>query len=210
MSINMDDQINENPISEIVVGMKYGCLQVLDNGSEYSHSIDSKIFNVNEEKAEFIKAIKQNKLVQKDHMYWNGGQTIMTPAYVYEPVNFETRSSTIAVDEFDKEISRLLKEKEIKHYKCKCRKCGKIRFYSAYTLQTKPAVCYKPIYCSSVFTYSTRAADATYRKIEKYKNNESVCLVDFKEKVAPSEEYCDKWNESRQKELIKKQKKKLR
>lgn len=203
ISMTIDNPIEENPIIEMSVGMKCGCLQILDEGYEYLQSIDLQISNINNEKADFIKAIEDNKLVQKNWQGWNGKKTIITPAYIYKPINFETNHESVPVDEFDKAISRLLNAKEIKHYKCKCRKCGKIRFYSTDTLQTEPKVCYRPIYCSSQHTYSVRAQNATYRKRKQYESNESVCLVHSKDDVIPSEEYCDKWNDTRKKELLK-------
>lgn len=192
VSMIIDAPIEENPIIEMPVGMKCGCLQILDEGHEYLQSIDLQISNIKNEKADFIKAIEDNKLVQENRHGWDS----ITPAYVYKPINFETSLKTVTVDEFDETISRLLKAKEIKHYKCKCKKCGKIRFYSADTLKTEPKVCYKPIYCSSQHTYSIKAQNATYRKRKQYESNESVCLVYSRGDVIPSEEYCEKWNET--------------
>lgn len=203
ISMAMDASVEEKPIMALSVGMKCGCLQILDEGHEYLQSIDLQISNIKHEKEDFVKAIEDNKLVQKNWQGWDGKKPKITPAYIYKPKNFETIHESVPVDEFDKAISGLLKAKEIKHYKCKCTKCGKIRFYSADTLQTEPKVCYKPIYCSSQHTYSVRAQNATYRKREKYENNESVCLVYSRDEVIPSGEYCEKWNETRKKELLK-------
>ena len=114
ISMTIDDPVEENPIMEISVGMKCGCLQILDEGYEYLQSIDLQISNINNEKADFIKAIKDNKLVQKNWQGWNGKKTIITPAYIYKPINFETNHESVPVDEFDKAISGLLKAKEIK------------------------------------------------------------------------------------------------
>lgn len=194
--------IKENPI-KISIGMKYGCLQILDEGYEYLQLIDSKISNIRIEQADFIQAIEAKKLVQQNRYGWNGRETIITPAYVYKPINFETYLTTITVDDFKAEIIKLSKEKEKRHYKCRCIKCGKIRFYSADTLQTNPSFCYKPIYCSSKYYHSTRAQNANYSKRERYKNNESVCLIDNKDNIIPSEKYCGKWNEVKEKELKK-------
>ena len=188
---------------DVTVGMKCGCLQVLDDGSEYLQVMENRISNIKEEKAEFLQAVEKGKYDRRDWHGWNGGKTIITPAYIYKPINFEVYGDSVTVDDFDKAVSKLLKEKEIKHHKCKCRKCGKIRYYSEETLQTEPKVCYKPIYCSSKFTYSVRANNANYNKRKKYENDESVCLVDNRDEVIPAAEYCDAWNEKRNKELLK-------
>lgn len=188
---------------DVTVGLKCGCLQVLDDGAEYLQVVEERISNINEEKAEFLQAVEKGKYDRRDRHGWNGGETIITPAYIYKPINFEVYGDSVAVDDFDKAVSKLLKEKEIKHHKCKCRKCGKIRYYSEETLQTEPKVCYKPVYCSSKFTYSVRANNANYNKRKKYENNESVCLVDNRDEVIPAAEYCDAWNEKRNKELLK-------
>lgn len=94
--------------------------------------------------------------------------------------------------------------KRIIKYKCQCRKCGKTRYYSFETLQTNPHYCYRPIYCSSRFSYSIRVRNGTYHKLRKYEGDETVILVDNKDDVVPSEEYCGKWNAKRKKEIDKK------
>lgn len=189
--------------SDVTVGMKFGCLQVLDEGEEYLQVMSEFFFNVKQEKENFVKASEEGKYKCKDHYGWNGGETVITPAYEYKPVNFEVHGESVTVSDFDKAIANLIIDKKIKHYKCKCRKCGKIRYYSAETLQTEPRVCCKPIYCSSKCTYSVRANNANYNKKKKYENDESVCLVNDKNDVVPADKYCDSWNEKRKKELIK-------
>ena len=126
-------------------GEKYGCLEIMDEGEEYAHIIDTKI-----DKSE------------------------------------------------DKH-----KERAVKKYKCKCRKCGKIRYYTEETILTEPRFCYYPLYISDIFTYSTRASNATYRKRQRYQNNETVYFVSDKNDLKPSDEYCDKWNEKKNKEITK-------
>lgn len=198
--------IIDTPIEriDVTVGMKCGCLQILDDGSEYLQVMETRISNIKEEKAGFLLAVEKGKYDRRDRHGWNGvGKTIITPAYIYKPINFEVYGDSVTVDDFDKAVSKLLKEKEIKHHKCKCRKCGKIRYYSEETLQTEPKVCYKPVYCSSKFTYSVRANNANYNKRKKYENDESVCLVDNRDEVISAAEYCDAWNEKRNKELLK-------
>lgn len=195
----------DTPVEKIDVtaGMKFGCLQVLDEGAEYLQVMDERISNIKEEKAEFVKAAEEGRYKRSDWHGWNGSETVITPAYIYKPINFEVYGDSVAVSQFDEAVARLLKDKEIKHYKCQCKKCGKIRYYSEETLQAKPMVCYKPVYCSSKFTYSVRANNANYNKRKKYEKDESVCLVDDKDAVIPAEEYCDAWNDKRRKELIK-------
>lgn len=188
---------------DVIVGMNCGCLRVLDDGAEYLQVMENRISNIKEEKAKFLQAVEKGEYDRRDWHGWNGRKTIITPAYIYNPINFEVYGDSVTIDDFDKAVSKLLKEKEIKHYKCKCKKCGKIRYYSKETLQTEPKVCYKPVYCSSKFTYSVRANNANYNKRKKYENDESVCLVDNRDEVIPAAEYCDAWNEKRNKELLK-------
>lgn len=182
--------IEEPERIDILVGVKCGCLQVLDDGAEYLQVMDIRISNIREEKTGFVKAVEEDRLVHKEDWY-NLEKNIVTPAYVYKPINFKVYSDSVSISDFDEAISRLLREKEIKHYKCVCKKCGKIRYYSDETLQTQPKFCYRPMYCSSRFTYSS----ANYEKKKKYE--ESVCLVDSKDAIIPAEEYCDSWNEKR-------------
>ena len=82
VSMIIDAPIEENPIIEMPVGMKCGCLQILDEGHEYLQSIDLQISNIKNEKADFIKAIEDNKLVQENRHGWDS----ITPAYVYKPI----------------------------------------------------------------------------------------------------------------------------
>ena len=188
---------------DVMVGMKCGCLQVLDDGEEYRKIIEKRISNIEEEKKNFLQAVEKGEYARRDWHGWNGEKSIITPAYLYKPVNFEVYGDSVTIADFEKVISSLHKEKEIIHYKCKCRKCGKIRYYSERTLKTEPKVCYKPMYCSSKFTYSIKASNANYNKRRGYENNEAVCLVDNKDKIVPATDYCDAWNEKRSKELIK-------
>lgn len=188
---------------DISIGVKCGCMLVLDDGAEYLQVMDSHISNIKEEKEKFVQAIQNDELAHKDWYGWNGEKTVITPAFVYKPVSFECYHDSVREQDFDEVISQLIKDKEVKHYKCQCKKCGKIRYFSDETLQTQPKVCCKPMYCSSMHKYSIRAQNATYRKIQKYKNNESVRLVDTKDAVITADEYCDSWNEKRTKELIK-------
>ena len=189
---------------DVTVGMKFGCLQILDEGAEYLQVMDERISNIKEEKAEFVASMEEGEYTHQDRFRVNDGASIRIPAFVYQPINFEVYGNSVAVSEFDEAIAKLLRDKEITHYKCRCRKCGKIRYYSEETLRTEPKFCYKPLYCSSKFTYSTRSYNANYNKRKKYEKNESVCLVDDRDTVIPAEEYCNAWNDMRKKDLVKK------
>ena len=183
--------------------MKYGCLQVLDNGAEYLKILDSQIASIEAEKIKFVQIVKEGKVACKNQYGWNGEKTIVTLAYVYKPVSFESYKDCVNICDFEKAVLRLAEKKKTKHYKCQCKKCEKIRYYSEETLLTQPKVCYRPMYCASPYRYSSSAQNATYRKRQKYKNNESVDLVQTKDAVIPSEKYCDSWNKKKKKELVK-------
>lgn len=185
------------------IGTKYGCLEVINDDSEYIISINTKISDISDEKNIFIKLIEEGNLKRDDWYGWNGEREVITPAYIYKPRHFSTYHKSVRERDFDEAIEELVRRKQTKRYKCKCRKCGKIRFYTLDTLQTNPQYCLRPMYCSEKFTYSVKSANATYRRKQKYKNDESVKLVGNKYDVIPQEEYCDKWNEKRNKELRK-------
>ena len=59
----------DTPVEKIDVtaGMKFGCLQVLDEGAEYLQVMDERISNIKEEKAEFVKAAEVS-----DGTLWEG------------------------------------------------------------------------------------------------------------------------------------------
>lgn len=183
------------------VGEKYGCLMILDEGEEYAQLIDAQIDNICKEKAEFEKLIKNGKLKRRDRC---STDFVYTPAYSYDPKSFSTVYASIQVADFDKAIEDKRKKQTIKKYKCKCRKCGKIRYYTEETIRTEPNFCYYPLYFSDKHTCSTRASNAAYRKRLKFENNETICPVSDMIDYVPSEEYCDKWNEKRRKEQAKK------
>lgn len=182
---------------DVVEGAKYGCLQVLDDGAEFLQVVQERISNIKEEKEEFLRGVKKVTKIEETE------KQIIEPRDVYKPVDLAVCGNLFKLDSYDQSIKELLRKKEIKHYKCRCRKCGKIRYYSEETLQTEPKVCCKPVYCSSRFTYSIKANNANYNKRKKYENNEAVCLVNDKEDVIPADEYCSAWNDKREKELFK-------
>lgn len=177
------------------VGEKYGCLMILDEGEEYAQLIDAQIDNICKEKAEFEKLIKNGKLKRRDRC---SADFVYTPAYSYDPKSFSTVYASIQVADFDKAIEDKSKEQTIKKYKCKCRKCGKIRYYTEETIQAKPTFCYRPVYISTKYTYSTSASNSRYRKEQRYQNDETVNLVGDMDLVSP-DEYCGKWIEKQAK-----------
>lgn len=184
-----------------LVGLKFGCLEILDDGSEYPIVINEKISCIRDEKVEFISALQVGKL-EHQNAYCSDGTSI--PGGIYCPRTFEAYSDRVDANDFDREVTRLLKTCEIPHYKCKCSKCGKIRYYTWDTLQANPQYCLRPMYLTQKHFYSNRAANATANKRDKYENNESVLFVNDKSKVIASDEYCEKWND-RQNAKLKKQ-----
>lgn len=191
-------------MNDVSTGMKYGCLEVLDDGVEYIKVLDVKIENIEEEKADFLESVQKGELVNEGLRDWIGNEWRDSQAFIYHPKNFNSNVDFVRISDFDDYVSKLKKAKEKKHYKCRCRKCGKLRYYTRETLLTEPDVCCKPLYCSATYTYSVKAQNATYKKKQKYANNESVILVPSKDEVIPNEMYCDTWNEKKRKELIKK------
>ena len=185
--------------------MRFGCLIVQDEGDEFLNLIDKKISMISEEKAEFICAVKEGRLKRKDRDSYNGTEHTPIPAYIYNPNTFNILiGDTTAENDFDVAISKCEEKKIEKHYKCTCRKCGKTRYYTNETLKTLPQYCKRPMYCSGRHTYSNRARNATHRKRDKYDSNEAVELVFDKAEVAPSEKYCESWNQKKQEELDRK------
>ena len=170
-------------VIELMVGERYGCLDVLDDGSDYFQLIESQILEIKIEKKDFIKAARNGELKRDDWHGWNG-KHVITPAYIYDPVSFSLvyHRESIREKDFDEAIERLQLDSKTKHFKCRCRKCGKTRYYTLETLQTNPQFCLKPLYCSEKGR-SVRALDAAYNKKQKYKNNESVRLVSDKNEV---------------------------
>lgn len=67
---------------DVKVGMKFGCLQILDDGTEYLQMKETCILDIKEEKMEFLQAVKEGKYVRRDWTGWDGGKTIVTPIYI--------------------------------------------------------------------------------------------------------------------------------
>lgn len=73
---------NQKESLVVFIGKKFGCLQALDDGTEYLQAIDDKISDIK-----------------------NGSDSATK----------------------NKAIEQLIKRKSVKHYKCRCEKCNKIR-----------------------------------------------------------------------------------
>lgn len=54
------------------IGTKYGCLEVINDDSEYIISINTKISDISDEKNIFIKLIEEGNLKRDDWYGWNG------------------------------------------------------------------------------------------------------------------------------------------
>ena len=89
---------------------------------------------------------------------------------------------------------------------CKC-KCGKISSFNKETLDSNPKYCKYPVFISNTMTYNVKANNATYRKKQKYKNLKNVVIVHDKKSCLPNENYCELWNQYKQKAKQKKHKK---
>ena len=50
---------------DVMVGMKYGCLQVLDDGEEYRKIIEKRISNIEEEKKNFLQAVEKVNMLEE-------------------------------------------------------------------------------------------------------------------------------------------------
>jgi hypothetical protein len=191
-------------LTNISMGDSFGCLTVIDDTNSYYDMIDAKISAIKAEKDTFIKLAQEGKLQHRDWHGWDGQKEIITPAYIYNPVTIPKDwiySESVCIDSFNKAIERY--QKEIKRYKCKCRLCGKVRYYSADTLMTNPKYCYRPIFLTDKFSYSVRANNATYNKKKKYAKDDSVRLLSNRDEIIPADEYCNRWNDKREKELKK-------
>ena len=215
----MDEFIPESPSQ---TGKVYGCLLVLDDGSDYIKHVEEIISRIEKEKEDFIKAVEDNKLKRHDAYslavdnydlkneddIWDSRNWKTIPQYEYEPVNKEMEGySFYERKTFDDVIAYYKEELLKKKYKCQCNRCGKIRFYSLGTLQANPQYCLRPEYCSSKYIHSTKASRANDRQREKYDDNEAVRLVDDREKTNPSDEYCEAWNKKRTNDIRKRQEK---
>lgn len=185
------------------IGVRFGCLQRLDDGDEYLQRINRHISDIGKEKEKFISLVEQGALMQESRQGWNGKSTVAMDEYRYTPHSFEIRGDYVTYKDFDKAISIETRKKETIRYKCKCLKCGKIRFVSLETLETKPRFCYRPLFCSGKYTYSVKASNANHRKRQKYARDDSIKLVTDKTNLVPSEEYCNAWNKKRSTEILK-------
>ena len=46
---------------DVKVGLKFGCLQILDDGTEYLEMMGMRISDIKEEKMEFLQAVKDTR-----------------------------------------------------------------------------------------------------------------------------------------------------
>ena len=51
---------------DVKVGMKFGCLQILDDGTEYLQIKETCISDIKEEKMGFLQAVKEGKYVRRE------------------------------------------------------------------------------------------------------------------------------------------------
>ena len=47
---------------DVKVGLKFGCLQILDDGTEYLEMMGMRISDIKEEKMEFLQAVKEGNM----------------------------------------------------------------------------------------------------------------------------------------------------
>ena len=178
---------------------------ILDEGEEYIQLVDDQIAEIAEEKADFERLIENGKLKRRD--WCSSGEEAFSfvhiPAYIYDPKSFKKGHDSVRVEDFNEAIEDKRKERTGIRYKCRCRQCGKVGYYSEGTLQKHPKYCYYPKYIPTKHTDSTRASNATYRKRQRCENDETIRFVYDRSEFVPSEEYCDKWNEKRNKDLKK-------
>lgn len=62
---------------DVMVGMKCGCLQVLDDGEEYRKIIEKRISNIEEEKKNFLQAVEKGEYARRDWHGWNGEKVLL-------------------------------------------------------------------------------------------------------------------------------------
>ena len=70
-----------------------------------------RISNIEEEKKNFLQAVEKGEYARRDWHGWNGEKSIITPAYLYKPVNFEVYGDSVTIADFEKVISSLHKRK---------------------------------------------------------------------------------------------------
>lgn len=185
---------------------KYGCLTILDDGTEYSQS---------EKVAEFIE--KRNNLLtemqpiidKREHLIAENPSLFeLEKQHLITSENHEFHCQLFDINFKINMLYQKLHDIESiiePHYKCQC-KCGRIHYYNQKTIESEPKYCFYPVPISTRFTYSVRAQNATYNKKEKYANIECVTLRD-KSECIPSNEYCERYNAYKVKQLSKNEEK---
>lgn len=190
----------------VEVQHKYGCLTVLDNGEEASHS-DEYSINIEKRNA-IIRSLqplieeRENLLADNSSLFDTEKQRTITEANWRFHLRLKQLEEDIKIKSY--QLCSIESKLDI-HYKCQC-KCGKIHFYNARTIESNPKYCFYPIPISTKFTYSTRAINAKARKVKKYDGFECVKLCDQSE-CMPSDEYCENYNRYKTKQLAIKEEK---
>ena len=211
----------------IEIGQKYGCLTVLDDGSEYK---SSEVYNdaLIELQAQINKIKYYEQLKDIDEK-----RKIIERQYPTQEKDSDEEESTVCsglafFDWMKKEASKppeyseeqyqwfveheryyaSIKIHDLKkcvstHYKCQC-KCGKVHYYTEQTLLSKPRYCYYPVLV-------WRKKDKNLECIKQcHKPHKQPWYVERDyptEKIAdeslPSEEYCEYYNRYKTKQLKK-------
>ena len=214
----------------IEIGKKYGCLTVLDNGEEFKQTerYFSFLEDLNEKKQDLEPLILQKKKLIEDNpdLYEKWKKCMEENSMTGEISSFHASMFDLnwKINRVKSQIDNIAANIET-HYKCQC-KCGKVHYYNALTLEKKPKYCIYPVsYANTNRTYSNRAKNATYRKLDKYEGIENVILwekgslrtEDFLKYLQtgeprdaidyslPSEEYCKLYNDYKTKQLLDKE-----
>lgn len=150
----------------VELNQKYGCLTVLDMGEEYSRS---------EEYAAY----------QKEYKTYKSKYEAIKKELKEFPKDVINREFSLWYGKNFLKCKRMLQP----HYKCQC-KCGKIHFYNAETIESKPQYCSYPV--------------AVSRKEHQSLENVHLC---GKQKCVPSDEFCSCYNKQREKQLAQQEEK---
>lgn len=191
----------------IVLNAKYGCLTVLDDGTEYTQTEaykdyieerDAIVVKKTSSKSVADRAAKQRIIESKPSSSFASDLENPNP-----DIDAIYNSFVEHQDYWANQRLAQISEKLETHYKCRC-KCGKIHYYTEQTIESCPKYCFYPVPISTRHTYSVKASNATYRKKQKYAGLECVELMDSSECV-PDDKYCDYYNRYKEKQLAKKE-----
>lgn len=185
-----------------LVGKKYGCLTVMDDGEEYTQTEQfMKCQKDFKDKISRLQpyCIEMNNLINENPELYEREKQYDFDLKFHRRL-FELRERICKIRGDREAFCRLEKGAGVL-YKCQC-KCGKIQYYDIETLETKPKYCFYPIPISTKYTYSAAAQDATRRKEEKYAGRLCIVLCD-KSECVPSEKYCGRYNHDKKMQLEK-------